>query len=137
MPLNVRITLVAAVLAFAGGLVSGEPPPGVTVALGDCDRFVASSEAQRQANISGRFIYLCQQALIEKPWRKSVLELAIAQTETRRQAWLTLSWGNASFCTKDSRIDQMEKLRDIIGPERWARGEMPRPIPFWCYEERD
>ena len=76
-----------------------------------------------QRTVESSFAWQCQEALHE--------------TDQLYDIWDTLSDARCEYYYVAYRRQALKKLRDMLGPDAYYRGQLPPPVPVWRFREID
>jgi hypothetical protein len=112
-----------------------EPPP---VQLQDLDRFPCRECVTSWCRFSRDYrCRLRDELSLGEAWRERALWAALDQARDCYQPWDLLEDAQAEWRDPACRLEMLEALRDLIGPEAYYTGRMPPPVPLWHWREVD
>lgn len=112
-------------------LVALLPDAGDRAAKDALDRFPSLATAQACERLADWYLDAARARWRASPvsWQDAAGE-EVAEAEVLRDAWQALACARSTWAAGSYHRD---RLRQLLGPQAWAAGVMPPPVPAWRF----
>lgn len=104
--------------------------------VADADRFPPRDVVQHCLQFNWQYREHLEERLAWEPDRAAVIGRAIGETASLRKVWEAASDARCEFYYVTVRRHALLKLREALGPDAYAGGDLPPHVPTWRFIER-